>query len=405
MTDDTPANVGPKPVAARSTADAPEATPAPADSALREEPTTRPAAADNPAQDGHQRPAETATKNPSAQTSADRDGADKAGEGDKAGGADKADEPDDKGDKDKPAKKKQSFLRELPILLVIALVLAVVIKTFLVQAFFIPSSSMEKTLHGCPGCSGDRVLVNKLTYRFHDPRPGDVVVFRGPESWDPEVHIASPSNFVQRGLRSVGQLVGIAQPNEKDFIKRVIAVGGQTVQCCDPQGRVMVDGRPLDEPYIYTDGEQDLRLAQFGPITVPPGRLWVMGDHRNASADSRVHITDQNLGTISVDDVIGKAFIIVWPPSRWNTLGTPSTFKSLGPVGGIVNGSGPLLLGLGTVVPVGFLRRSRSRRLRARRARRSWRRVRSGPGGRPGGGPRRTRPSGPSRTSADERQS
>src|SRR5215475_1518592 len=147
------------------------------------------------------------------------------------------------------ARKKGAFWRELPVLLLIALVLAVLIKTFLVQAFFIPSSSMEKTLHGCPGCSGDRVLVNKLTYRFRDPRPGEIVVFRGPASWAPEVHIEGPSNILQRGIRAVGQVIGIAQPNEKDFIKRVIAVGGQTVQCCDSQGRVVVDGRPLDEPY------------------------------------------------------------------------------------------------------------------------------------------------------------
>jgi signal peptidase I len=369
MTDDTPADAGPKPVAARSTADAPNPTPVPADPASQDEPAAKPAAADSPGQDRPQ-PAEKATKGPGAEGSTEPDVA------------------------EKPAKKKQSFLKELPILLVIALVLAVIIKSFLVQAFFIPSSSMEKTLHGCPGCSGDRVLVNKLTYRFHDPRSGDVVVFRGPESWDPEVHIAGPSNILQRGLRSVGQLVGIAQPSEKDFIKRVIAIGGQTVQCCDPQGRVIVDGKPLDEPYIYTDGEQDPRLAQFGPITVPPGRLWVMGDHRNASADSRVHISDKDLGTISVDDVIGKAFIIVWPPSRWDTLGTPSTFKSLGPVDGVVNGSAPLVVSLGMVVPFGLVRRSR-------RGQRAWLRTGSHPRGRPGGRPRRTRPS---RARTDERQ-
>jgi signal peptidase I len=338
MTEETPAEVGPKPAATRSMADVPEAASDGVDQAPLEEPAEKPTpAGSGPVDDG------------AAPVSADA--------------AEAPAEPAQE------KKKRQSFLRELPILLAIALVLAVIIKSFLVQAFFIPSSSMEKTLHGCPGCSGDRVLVNKLVYRFHDPRPGDIVVFRGPESWAPEVHIAGPTNIVQRGLRSVGQLIGIAQPNEKDFIKRVIAVGGQTVQCCDPQGRVMVDGKPLDEPYIYTDGEQDLRLAQFGPITVPAGRLWVMGDHRNASADSRVHISDPDLGTISVDDVIGKAFIIVWPPSRWNTLGTPDTFKSLGPLNRIVNGSAPLLVSLGTVLPVAVLRRRPFARCRGRRGR------------------------------------
>ncbi len=260
-------------------------------------------------------------------------------------------------------KKKGSFWRELPVLLLIALVLAVLIKTFLVQAFFIPSSSMEKTLHGCPGCSGDRVLVNKLTYRFRDPKPGEIVVFRGPGSWDPEVHIEGPSNILQRGIRAVGQVIGIAQPNEKDFIKRVIAVGGQTVQCCDSQGRILVDGRPLDEPYIYRDGQEDPKLMQFGPIRVPDGRLWVMGDHRNASADSRAHIADANLGTISVDDVVGKAFIIVWPPSRWDTLGNPSTFQSLGAtslgatsLGATATSSTTPVLSVGLVLPVGWVR-------------------------------------------------
>lgn len=271
-------------------------------------------------------------------------------------------------------RRKASFWRELPILLAVALVLAVLIKTFLVQAFFIPSSSMEKTLHGCPGCQGDRVLVNKLTYRFHDPRPGDVVVFRGPESWAPEVRIEGPSNILQRGVRAIGQVIGIAQPNEKDFIKRVIAVGGQTVQCCDAQGRVMVDGTPLDEPYIYLDGQQDPKLAQFGPVTVPDGRLWVMGDHRNASADSRAHIADSDLGTISVHDVIGKAFVIVWPPSRWNTLGTPATFESLGPL----TGSAPVMMATGLVLPVGLVRRryrSLSSRSPSRRPPSRWRAV------------------------------
>src|SRR4051794_10633952 len=184
-----------------------------------------------------------------------------------------------------------SFLRELPVLLIIAFGLAVLIKTFLVQAFFIPSGSMEKTLHGCPGCSGDRVLVSKVMYKFRDPEPGDVVVFRAPE-WAPETQVAEPSNVVQRALRAVASAVGVAPPGEKDFIKRVIAVGGQTVQCCDEQGRITVDDRPLDEPYIYVSDQEGYRPAPFGPVTVPEGRLWVMGDHRDQSADSRAHNWD-----------------------------------------------------------------------------------------------------------------
>jgi signal peptidase I len=218
-----------------------------------------------------------------------------------------------------------SFLRELPVLLGVAVVLALLINTFLVKAFFIPSGSMERTLHGCPGCSGDRVLVDKVVYRLHDPRPGDIVVFRGPESWAPETAVSRPTNPLQRAVQAVASTFGVATPGEKDFIKRVIAVGGQTVQCCDADDRITVDGRPLDERYTYVS-DPDYTPTPFGPVTVPAGRLWLMGDHRDQSADSRVHINDVDQGTVSVDNVIGKAFVIIWPVSRWDTLGTPAAF-------------------------------------------------------------------------------
>jgi signal peptidase I len=218
-------------------------------------------------------------------------------------------------------KKKGSLLRELPVLLVIALVLALLVKTFFVQAFFIPSGSMETTLHGCTGCTGDRVLVNKVPYWFGDPEPGDIVVFKGPDTWAPEVTVAPPSNWFAGALLWLGRAIGVAPPSEDDFVKRVIATGGQTVQCCDEQGRVQVDGKSLTEPYIYEDTPIESRA--FGPVTVPPGRLWVMGDHRSDSADSRVHVSDRYHGTIAVSDVIGKAEVIVWPPSRWGVLHAP----------------------------------------------------------------------------------
>ncbi len=217
--------------------------------------------------------------------------------------------------------KKGSLLRELPVLLLVAFVLALIVKTFFVQAFFIPSGSMEETLHGCTGCTGDRVLVNKVPYWLGEPEPGDIVVFKGPDTWTPEVTVTEPGNWFSGALLWLGRTVGVAPPSEDDFVKRVIATEGQTVQCCDPEGRVTVDGEPLDEPYIHEDTPLESRA--FGPVTVPEGRLWVMGDHRSASADSRVHVGDQHSGTIGVDDVIGKAAMIVWPVSRFGLLDSP----------------------------------------------------------------------------------
>ena len=265
-------------------------------------------------------------------------------------------EPDRPGRKEP---KKGSFLRELPVLLVIAVVLALLINTFLVKAFFIPSGSMEQTLHGCPGCSGDRVLVNKVTYRLHDPRPGDIVVFRGPESWAPETAINRPSNFVQRAVQTVASTFGVSTPGEKDFVKRIIAVGGQTVQCCDAQGRVTVDDRPLDESYVYlTDTAYE--PTPFGPIVVPEGRMWLMGDHRDQSSDSRAHINDPDEGTVAMDDVIGKAFVIIWPVGRWETLGTPADFGG----GGRSPWTIPLLVGIPVVLIVVWAGTSGVRRRR-----------------------------------------
>ena len=162
-------------------------------------------------------------------------------------------------------RKKGSLLRELPVLLLVAFVLALVVKTFFVQAFFIPSGSMEQTLHGCPGCTGDRVLVNKVPYWFGEPEPGDVVVFKGPDTWTPEVTVTEPSNWATGALLWLGRTVGVAPPSEDDFVKRVIATAGQTVECCDEQGRVLVDGKPLDEPYIFENNPIEQRSFRRSP--------------------------------------------------------------------------------------------------------------------------------------------
>ncbi len=266
---------------------------------------------------------------------------------------------------------------ELPALIVLAIVIAILVKTFIVQPFYIPSESMEKTLHGCQGCHGDRILVNKLIFDFRDPHPGDIVVFNAPHGWDDEATSKPPSNPVLRGIRGFGQLVGFVPPDGQVLVKRVIATGGETVKG-DAQGHVMVsnkgpDGpyRTLNEPYVFIDKGQQVNVRPFGPVTVPKGRLWVMGDHRNDSADSRYHCgpggqdtsddtnCDANPATVPVDDVIGKAFVIAWPPSRWRTLGTPSTFESAA-MGGASDV--PALVSAAVVLPIFALRRRRRRR-------------------------------------------
>jgi signal peptidase I len=270
---------------------------------------------------------------------------------------------------------------------VVAIAIAVVLKTFVVQPFYIPSQSMEQTLHGCPGCSGDRILVFKPVYHARDPHPGDVVVFRAPQDWDELAGVQLSSNPVARVVQQFGQLVGVVPPSEKDLVKRVIAVGGQTVRCCDNNGNVQVSDhgaegpwRSLNEPYIYENSSWSLpnnpgqRSADdtrsFGPVTVPGGRLWVMGDHRNDSADSRYHCGDGVGGkncdpmssTVGNDDVIGKAVVIAWPPSRWRTLGTPSTFGSLAAPGPGALPAEPAAVALLFAGGLGGWRRRRRRR-------------------------------------------
>ena len=210
-----------------------------------------------------------------------------------------------------------SWWVELPILLVFALVLALLIKSFVVQAFFIPSSSMENTLE-----IGDKVLVNKLVYDFRSIHRGDVVVFNGDGSWDPVP--AQPAPLVSRLWDSVSGLFGTA-PGVHDYIKRVIGVPGDHVACCNRQGQVTVNGVPLSEKsYLYPgDAPSEQRFS----IIVPAGRLWVMGDHRSVSWDSRGHMSDPGDGTIPENHVVGRAFVIVAPISRWRILPIPATFQ------------------------------------------------------------------------------
>jgi signal peptidase I len=187
------------------------------------------------------------------------------------------------------------FIRETVILMVLAVGLAVIFKTFLVQAFYIPSSSMEPTLQ-----ISDRVLVEKLSYRFGEIDHGDVIVFL--RDGDPFA-AAPPSNPVARLGRSVAEAVGLAPPLERDFIKRVIGLPGDELECRD--GQVVRNGEVLDEPYVMPGSVTDC-----APVTVAPGQVYVFGDNRENSQDSRV------FGAVDEDDVVGKAFVRIWPLNR-----------------------------------------------------------------------------------------
>jgi signal peptidase I len=185
-----------------------------------------------------------------------------------------------------------SFLRELPILFIVALAVAIVLKTLVVQAFFIPSSSMEPTL-----APGDRVLVQKVVY---GPDRGDVIVFS-----DPQGRPGPDRGVVGGFVHWLSSTLGIERPEHEDFIKRAIGLPGETVELRD--GRLFVDGVQISEPYLK--GAVDTR--DYGPVRVPEGALFVLGDNRLNSNDSRF-----GLGFVPVDKVVGRAFAIVWSPSR-----------------------------------------------------------------------------------------
>jgi signal peptidase I len=224
-------------------------------------------------------------------------------------------EENDESDQKTATKRKRPFWRDLAVIVIAALVLTILLKAFVVQVFSIPSGSMENTL-----LPGDRILVNKMVYRFRPIEPGDIVVFSGSGSWDPPT--PAPSLWGR-----VTSLVGIAGPGT-DYVKRVIGVPGDHVVCCNALGQVTVNGVALSEKsYIYPGATPS--QVRFN-ITVPAGRLWVMGDDRADSDDSRYRTGDPGGGTIPESDVVGRAFLIIWPLSRISDLPIPNTFEQQG---------------------------------------------------------------------------
>jgi signal peptidase I len=200
--------------------------------------------------------------------------------------------------------RKGSVLREFPILVIVALAVSLLIKTFLVQFFYIPSGSMENTLQ-----IQDRVAVNKVPFISGSINRGDVVVFRDPANWLPEPYENTENKVVAKikeGLVAVGVL---PNPAKQYLVKRVIGVAGDHIICCS-NGKLTINGTETNEPYIFAGNKpSDMDFN----VTVPEGKIWVMGDHRGSSADSRYHQDDVNNGFVPVDKVTGRVFAIIWP--------------------------------------------------------------------------------------------
>ncbi|MFD8196611.1 signal peptidase I [Streptomyces wuyuanensis] len=234
-------------------------------------------------------------------------------------------------------RRQRSAVKEIPLLVTVALMIALVLKTFLVQAFVIPSGSMEQTIR-----IDDRVLVDKLTPWFGSkPERGDVVVFKDPGGWLQEEQTPRKDDpVVVKQVKDVLTFIGLLpSDDEQDLIKRVVAVGGDTVRCCDRNGKVTVNGVPLNEPYLHPgNAPSKLRFD----VQVPEGRYFVMGDHRSNSADSRFHLDEEYSGTVSEEGVVGRAVVIAWPFDHWSKLEERGTYASVPDArAGTATASGP----------------------------------------------------------------
>lgn len=219
------------------------------------------------------------------------------------------------------------FVRDILLIFLAALLISFLIKTFLIRSFYIPSSSMEQTLH-----INDRIIVNQLEPKLMPIEHGDVVVFRDPGGWLPP-QVEQPANWLIGGVDAVLAFVGLSAPDSNDhLIKRVIGLPGDTVACCNDFGQLTVNGIPLEEPYIVLpDGVTKATRDNF-EVTVPEGKLWVMGDNRYNSSDSAYHYAqgDPGGGFVPIDNVVGRALLISWPIDRWTWLDNyPVTFRGV----------------------------------------------------------------------------
>ncbi len=217
------------------------------------------------------------------------------------------------------------FVRDILIIFLVAVLVSFLIKTFVVRSFYIPSASMENTLQ-----INDRIIVNELEPGLVPISHGDVVVFRDPGGWLPP-SIPTNQNPIAAAWDAALSFVGLSAPDSNDhLIKRVIGLPGDHVTCCNALGQMSVNGVPLKEPYVLLPaGSQAVSGITFDVI-VPKGSLWVMGDNRYNSADSRYHMNDPGKGFVPIDNVVGRAFVISWPVSRWTWLDNyPEVFRGV----------------------------------------------------------------------------
>lgn len=215
-----------------------------------------------------------------------------------------------------PGRRMLLFLRDVVVIVLIAVLVSFVIKTFFVRSFYIPSASMEDTL-----VINDRILVDEITPRFGEYSRGDVVVFRDPGGWLPPTVRTERSPFLE-GVEWVLSLVGLAAPDSEDhLIKRVVGVPGDRVVCCNAIGQTVINGVPVDEtPYLKLESGQSAPLERPYDVTVPPDSLWVLGDNRDRSQDSRYHLDQPGGGFVPIDNVVGRAFLITWPIGHFGTI-------------------------------------------------------------------------------------
>ncbi|MEN2736863.1 signal peptidase I [Microbacterium sp. X-17] len=215
------------------------------------------------------------------------------------------------------------LLRDVVVIFVIAVLVSFLIKTFVARSFYIPSGSMENTLQ-----INDRIIVNELQPSVFPLSRGDVVVFKDPGGWLPA---AAPQtgNPIQQGVGAVLDFVGLgASDSDQHLVKRLIGLPGDHITCCNALGQMSVNGVPLKEPYVLLPAGQQAVSAKPFDVTVPAGKVWVMGDNRYNSADSRYHMDDPTKGFVPLSDVVGRAFVVSWPVSHWTWLSNyPETFS------------------------------------------------------------------------------